>query len=742
MTAQTEMEFADRPNARRKCAADRTLPSWLGLVTSHRRLFDAGQDGWLRPLPGSRLYLGQEGFVSEEFSAGRNVIPVRLAFDVNELPFPDARANLAPGAAANGDTDGPPVVRWRTPIPLYAVKTVEVASVEQKTRLSAMASQFSNVSLPDTEIVVSDFAVPSVALGGAATWETESLELPESLNAVQGAMTMAVWAVPHVEPWIEVLQRALGGDATGVAERTGRLDAQWLRLPWLGAGSSDSAHDDSDGQYELWRAALRCMEWSSAASLSADALAEKIAHEASVDGARRTAGTWLGRTRRIVAAEETIACDDWRRNGAGLAVRLALLRPDPIRFKDWNRDLAGLPPGVWWAASILCGWRRGYRDLDRRFRGDAALQEFLATRALAASWPEGDAAALPPSQSSSLERKRTDGCFTLTWRGRPVVRKHWHSRAKWYGTDLAHAAAGKAAADIAGRLGWPCIERRLSLPEGRVRTTGGGRLLVDGDTLVVEGEMSLRLPDGVDVGERLDADEFRRRLATEAGVVPDPPEGFRRWPATEVVAAPGLADASAFGLAIEPRGLIYRPDFITEEEETRWVGLIDGAEWNTELKRRVQHYGWRYDYGKRRIDEDMRLGELPEWAQELGRRLVNEGLMKDRPDQLIVNEYEGEQGIAAHVDKEDIFAERIATVSLIETWGMVFRRRDSKEKVEKALERLSVAVLTGDARYKWTHEIPKRKNEWREDRSGKRRRVKRGRRISLTFRTTRPRRTA
>ena len=714
MTAQTEMEFADRPKARRKRAADRTLPSWLGLVTSHRRLFDAGQDGWLRPLPGSRLYLGQESFVSEEFSAGRNVIPVQLAFDVNELPFPDARTNLAPGASANGDTDEPRVVRWRTPIPLYAVKTVEVASVEQKTRLSAMASQFSNVSLPDTEIVVSDFAVPSVALGGAVTWETESLELPESLNAVQGAMAMAVWAVPHVEPWIEVLQRALGRDATGVAERTGGLDAHWLRFPWLGAGLSESAHDDSDGQYELWRAALRCMEWSSAASLSPGALAENIAHEASIGGADRTAEKWLGRTRRIVAAEETIACDDWRRNGAGIAIRLALLRPDPIGFKDWNRDLAGLPPGVWWAASILCGWRRGYRALDRRFRGDAALQEFLATRALAASWPEGYSAALPPSQSSSLERKRTDGCFTLTWRGRPVVCKHWHSRARWYGTDLAHAAAGKAAADIAGRLGWPCIERRLSLPEGRVRTTGGGRLRVDGDTLVVEGEMSLRLPKGADVGERLDADEFRRRLA----------------------------DASAFSLAIEPRGLIYRPDFITEEEETRLVGCVDGAEWNTVLKRRVQHYGWRYDYGKRRIDEDMRLGELPEWAQELGRRLVNEGLMTDPPDQLIVNEYEGEQGIAAHVDKEDIFAERVATVSLLETWEMVFRRRDTKEKVEKALERRSVAVLTGDARYKWTHEIPKRKNEPREDRSGKRRRVKRVRRISLTFRTTRPRRTA
>ena len=75
----------------------------------------------------------------------------------------------------------------------------------------------------------------------------------------------------------------------------------------------------------------------------------------------RTAETWLDRTRRIIKTEETIACDDWRRNGAGLAIRLALLRPEPVTFKSWSKELPGLPPAVWWAAAILCGWRHGYR---------------------------------------------------------------------------------------------------------------------------------------------------------------------------------------------------------------------------------------------------------------------------------------------------------------------------------------------------------------------------------------------
>ena len=57
---------------------------------------------------------------------------------------------------------------------------------------------------------------------------------------------------------------------------------------------------------------------------------------------------------------------------------------------------------------------------------------------------------------------------------------------------------------------------------------------------------------------------------------------------------------------------------------------------------------------------------------------------------------------------------------------MVFREKNAKRKVNQVLDRRSVAIMNGDARYRWTHEIPNRKTE-----PG---RVKRGRRISLTFR--------
>ena len=123
----------------------------------------------------------------------------------------------------------------------------------------------------------------------------------------------------------------------------------------------------------------------------------------------------------------------------------------------------------------------------------------------------------------------------------------------------------------------------------------------------------------------------------------------------------------------------------------------------------------------------MRLSPLPEWAARIARRLQSSGLLRDLPDQVIVNEYIGNQGISRHIDSELSFADGIAMISLLESWEMVFREKKKQgRKVIQRLERCSAAIMIGDVRYRWTHEILKRKYEPS--------RVKRGRRISLTFR--------
>lgn len=49
-----------------------------------------------------------------------------------------------------------------------------------------------------------------------------------------------------------------------------------------------------------------------------------------------------------------------------------------------------------------------------------------------------------------------------------------------------------------------------------------------------------------------------------------------------------------------PNGLTYLENYISEDEASRLVQEINAAPWRTDLKRRVQHYGHRYDYKARK----------------------------------------------------------------------------------------------------------------------------------------------
>ena len=48
-------------------------------------------------------------------------------------------------------------------------------------------------------------------------------------------------------------------------------------------------------------------------------------------------------------------------------------------------------------------------------------------------------------------------------------------------------------------------------------------------------------------------------------------------------------------------GLELKPNWITAADAEQLVGFVDNQIWNTTLKRRVQQYGYRYDYGKRSL---------------------------------------------------------------------------------------------------------------------------------------------
>ena len=183
-------------------------------------------------------------------------------------------------------------------------------------------------------------------------------------------------------------------------------------------------------------------------------------------------------------------------------------------------------------------------------------------------------------------------------------------------------------------------------------------------------------------------------------------------------------------------GAIYQEAFLDEEKCRRLLASIDEQPWPHDLKRKVQHYGWKYDYAARFITEDMQIGPLPNFIRDVAERLSDEhGWFHRTPDQVIVNEYipAKKQGIAPHVDRE-CFGPTVATLSLGDAWPMQFapadRSRRRAEKIELVLGIGSILVLRGESRSRWTHGIAPR----RTDGHGRNRRD-RARRVSVTFRT-------
>ncbi len=178
-------------------------------------------------------------------------------------------------------------------------------------------------------------------------------------------------------------------------------------------------------------------------------------------------------------------------------------------------------------------------------------------------------------------------------------------------------------------------------------------------------------------------------------------------------------------------GLKFIEGFLSQEEQSHCVERVDAAanEWRDDLSRRVQHYGWRYDYKARAITPDMHIGALPDWLARLAQRLYDEtGLFDKVPEQVIVNEYVPGQGIAMHTDHRG-FGPTVCTISLLDDWEMDFAE-NWKDKTPALLQKGSCVLLTDSARSVWQHGIAPRKTD--SLLGGQRNRK---RRLSLTFRT-------
>jgi alkylated DNA repair dioxygenase AlkB len=171
--------------------------------------------------------------------------------------------------------------------------------------------------------------------------------------------------------------------------------------------------------------------------------------------------------------------------------------------------------------------------------------------------------------------------------------------------------------------------------------------------------------------------------------------------------------------------LTYCREFLRPEEQRRIIAKVDVRPWRDDIKRRVQHYGYKYNYKARSVDHSMYVGPLPDFALGIAQRLHHRGLVEEMPGQLIVNEYEPGQGISAHIDCKPCFKNTITTVSLGWAYEMDFIPLATGEVKTALLKPGSALIMRGEARYQWMHRIKARLSD---------RGVRRRRRVSLTFR--------
>ena len=149
---------------------------WLGLATDHRRLFDALQDGWLRPLePQTGILVGVDRYVAERRPDQEgHPIPVHLELDIAKLPesrvaaFRDGRWEARSIREIEASDTA---LYWPGVLPAFAIRGIMVSTEEERARLAGMARFVSNLMLPEEAVRIDP------APGDQVTCENEARRL-------------------------------------------------------------------------------------------------------------------------------------------------------------------------------------------------------------------------------------------------------------------------------------------------------------------------------------------------------------------------------------------------------------------------------------------------------------------------------------------------------------------------------------------------------------------------------------
>lgn len=186
-----------------------------------------------------------------------------------------------------------------------------------------------------------------------------------------------------------------------------------------------------------------------------------------------------------------------------------------------------------------------------------------------------------------------------------------------------------------------------------------------------------------------------------------------------------------------PPGLSLIENFITKEQEETLLRTLDWDECesvSSQLKHReVKHFGYEFEYGKNIVNPDNPIAPIPQDYKFL-QTLFNKYNHKYTYDQLTINKYLPGQGIPSHIDTHSVFEDTILSLSLGSACIMNFKKEH--QNINVLLPARSLLIMTGEARYTWTHGICPRHTDVIETENGTTTQ-ERGIRVSFTFRKVR-----
>jgi hypothetical protein len=232
-------------------------------------------------MPGVRAF----AYEGAQATSGHRIL-VRIKFDPERLPrLPVFRRTVGEWELSSITSHEvcDSALFWPGSLPTFAISGLFVASDEESSRLAALARQVSNVLLPFAPLVLQSGEDAGISYSAPPTESLAGIRLPPEMDAVRGAMAMAMWAVPRVGPWLDLLCTSLGADPS---ERLAPFAVYvqspwWVSPPWTRTSPSQpgvSRHE------RLWLSAKRAFQVARTGSpvMAAD-LVQQIAADVSRD---------------------------------------------------------------------------------------------------------------------------------------------------------------------------------------------------------------------------------------------------------------------------------------------------------------------------------------------------------------------------------------------------------------------------------------------------------------------------